>query len=137
MANVFTNAGEFRRGKGNKKTRLGPRMREEYTGHRGEKRVQTPNDIAYHKLLKLLEKPGLTKADRYDIANSVKNAEQLRFMNMPVLAEALLYMKNVGNVVDLRTMNYAALSPYIERLLPRREAHEAGGRTREITEDEL
>lgn len=137
MANVFTNAGEFRRGKGNKKTRLGPRTRVEYAGHRGEKQAQAPNDIAYRKLLKLLEKPGLTKADRYDIANSVKNAEQLRFMNMPVLSEVLLYMKNVGNVINLQTMNYAALGPYIERLLPRRETHEAGGRVREITEDEL
>jgi hypothetical protein len=138
MANVFTNVGEFRRGKGNRKTRLGPRITVTTTrGIGGEKRTPTPDDIAIKKLIGLLEKPGLTQRDRYNYAGLMRQAEQIRFMNMPVLAEVLLYMHNVGNVVTEENFNYNAIRPYVDRLLPRREIQEGGVRAKEIPEDEL
>lgn len=138
MATVFTNVGDFRRGKGNRKTRLGPRINVDITGKRGgEKAVQTPDDIASKKLIKLLDKPGLTQRDRYNYAALMKQAEQIRFMNMPVLAEVLLFMHNVGNIVTEANFSYNAIRPYIDRLLPRREMKEGGVRPKEIPEDEL
>lgn len=138
MTTTFTNVGEFRRGKGNMKTRLGPRINVEILTRRGgEKRTQTPNDIAIKKLIKLLDKPGLSTRDRYDYADLMRRAEQIRFMNMSVLAEVILYMHNVGNDVNEDNFNYHAIMPYIDRLLPRREVMEGGLRTKEITGDEL
>lgn len=139
MTTVFTNVGEFRRGKGNRKTRLGPRIAVETVTRRGggEKQNQTPDDIAIKKLLKLLEKPGLSKDDRYAYAGLMRNAEQIRFMNMPVLAEVLLFMHNVGNTVTAENFNYNSIRPYIDRLLPRREVAEGGIRAKEISEEDL
>lgn len=138
MTTVFTNVGEFRRGKGNRKTRLGPRTHVEVTTRRGtEKQAQTPDDIAIKKLIKLLDEPGLTQKDRYSYAGLMRQAEQIRFMNMPVLAKVLLYMHNVGNVVTAENFNYDAIRPYIDRLLPRKEVQERGVREKEIPEEEL
>jgi hypothetical protein len=138
MANVFTNVGEFRRGKGNRKTRLGPRINvETITRHGGEKQTQTPDDIAIKKLTKLLERPGLPPRDRATYAGLMRQAEQIRFMNMPVLAEVLLFMHGVGNKVTEANFNYNAILPYINRLLPHREVMEGGIKTKEIPEDEL
>jgi hypothetical protein len=112
MAQVFTNAGEFRRGKGNRKTRLGPRIRADVDARRGgEKQAQTPDDIAIKKLAKLLDKPGLTQRDRFAYTGLMIRAEQIRFMNMPVLAEVLLYMHNVGNEVTDTNFSYNAIRP--------------------------
>lgn len=138
MATVFTNIGEFNRGKGNRKTRLGPRTNVEITTRTGgEKQVQTPDDIAIKKLIKLLDKPGLTQRDRYAYAELMKRAEEIRFMNMPVLAEVLLYMHNLGTEITGENFNYNAIQPYIDRLLPRREVAEGGIRTKEIPPEEL
>lgn len=138
MAQVFTNVGEFRRGKGNRKTRLGPRIRTDVDARRGgEKQTQTPDDIAIKKLAKLLDKPGLTQRDRFAYTGLMIRAEQIRFMNMPVLAEVLLYMHNVGNEVTADNFSYNAIRPYIDRLLPRREVIEGGMKTKEIPEEEL
>jgi len=138
MAQVFTNVGEFRRGKGNRKTRLGPRVRDDINIRRGgEKQTQTPDDIAIKKLRKLLDKPGLTEKDRFAYTGLMVRGEQIRFMNMPVLAEVLLYMHNVGNEVTTANFSYNAVRPYVDRLLPRREVMEGGIKTKEIPEDEL
>jgi len=138
MANIFTNVGEFRRGKGNRKTRLGPRITIEATTRRGgEKIAQTPDDIAIKKLTKLFDKTVLSQRDRYNYAELMKQAEQIRFMNMPVLAEVISFMHNVGNKVTQENFNYNAILPYIERLLPRKETTEGGTKTKEIPEDEL
>ena len=139
MTTVFTNVGEFRRGKGNRKTRLGPRITVETTTRRGvgEKQHQTPDDIALKKLLKLLEKPGLSLKDRYDYIALMRNAEQIRFMNMPVLAEVLLFKHNVGNNVTQENFNYNAIRPYIDRLLPHKEVAEGGIRAKELSEEDL
>jgi hypothetical protein len=138
MADVFTNVGEFRRGKGNRKTRLGPRTNVDIMARRGgENTEKTPNNIAAKKLAALLDKPGLTQRDRFNYVGLMRQAEQIRFMNMPVLAEVLLYMHNVGNAVNETNFNYAAIRPYIDRLLPRQEIMEGGIRTKDIPEEEL
>lgn len=138
MANVFTNVGEFRRGKGNRKTRLGPRINIGTTkGVSGGNYGQTPDDIAIKKLIMLLGKTGLHQRDRYNYAGLMRRAEQIRFMNMPVLAEVLLYMHNVGNVVTEQNFSYNAIRPYVDNLLPRREIQEGGVRSKEIPEEKL
>lgn len=138
MATVFTNVGEFRRGKGNKKTRLGPRINIGATMKYGDtKTVQTPNSIAINKLRKLLEKSNLSKNDRYAYTSLMEQAEQVRFMNMQVLAEVFIYLHNIGNTITAENFNYNAIRDNIDRLLPRREIMEGGIRTKEIPEDEL
>lgn len=138
MANVFTNVGEFRRGKGNRKTRLGPRINVESVSKRGgDRQVQTPDDIAIKRLFKLLDKPGLTQKDRYSYTDEMRNAEQIRFMNMQVLSEVLLFMHDVGNVVNAENFNYDAIESYINRLLPHKEISEGDTRPKEISADEL
>lgn len=138
MATEFTNVGEFRRGKGQRKIRTGPRMRIETTTHPGSgKVIQSPDQIALRKLSKLLDKPGLERYDRIQSQNKVAGAEQLRFMNMAVLAEVLLFMHHVGHNVNYENFSYAAILPYINRLLPRREVIEGGIRTKVIPETDL
>ena len=135
---IFTNAGEFqyRRGKGNRQTRLGPRTATEGPRRAGV-RAQTPDQIALNKLMKLLEKPGLPRNDRYDYVNMLSNAEQIRFMNMPVVAQVLLFMRSVGNVIDETTLNYQGILPYINSLLPRTEPSRDGTRAKELPADEI
>jgi hypothetical protein len=138
MATTFTNVGEFRRGKGQRKIRTGPRMRLEATTRPGSgKVIQSPDQIALRKLNKLLDKPGLDRDDRIQSQNKVAGAEQLRFMNMAVLAEVLLFMHDVGHNVTYDNFNYTAILPYVNRLLPRREVIEGGITTKEIPETEL
>lgn len=137
MATIFTNAGEFRRGKGNRKGRLGPRVQIETVAREtGGKQAVTPDEIALKKLLRLLDKPGLSKKDRYSYVDLMRRAEQIRFMNMGVLAEVLLYMHNVGNIVTETNFSYQAILPYIDRLLPKKEINEAGT-GKEIAEEDL
>jgi hypothetical protein len=138
MTNVFTNVGEFRRGKGNRKTRLGPRINVGGEARRGgERQTQTPDDIAIKKLIKLLDKPGLSQRDRYAYADIMRHAEQIRFMNMPVLAEVLLFIHDKGNTITADNFNYNATLPYVNRLLPQREVMEGGIRTKEVPEEDL
>lgn len=138
MTHVFTNIEDLRRGKGNRKTRLGPRIRSDIVSRRGGiKQTQTPDDIAIKKLAKLLDKPGLSKNDRFAYTGLMSNAEQIRFMNMPVLAEVFHYMNDVGNDVTNVNFNYNAIRGYIDNLLPRREVMEGGVKTKEIPEEEL
>lgn len=126
MSAIFTNVGEFRRGKGNKKTRLGPRSSIASLGQPGGKQIQTPDDIAIKALGKKLDKPGLTVKDRKDYQDLVRRAEQLRFMNMSVLAEVLYFLHNNGGQVTEKNLNYNTISSYIDRLLPTRGALEKG-----------
>lgn len=138
MANIFTNVGEFRRGKGNRKTRLGPRIGYDAATRYGEEnQIQSPNEIALKKLFKLLDKPGLTVRDRYGYIGLMRQGDQIRFMNMPVLAEVLLYMHNVGNQVNENNFSYTIIKPYLDRLLPQKEILEGGLIQKELSEDEL
>lgn len=140
MAQVFTNVGEFRRGKGNKKTRLGPRIRTNIgTRHDEEKQTQSPNGIAINKLRNLLKNAGLSTKDADGYTGWMNRAEQIRFLNMAVLAKVLLYMHNSGNNITTISQNfsYASIIPYIDTLLPRQEIGQGGVKTKEISETEL
>lgn len=148
MTTVFTNVGEFRKGKGNRKTRLGPRVNISSVKNVGENRaISTPNSIAANKLRRLLEHTEVGK-NRYTYASLVEHAEQIRFMNMPVLAEVFRYMYNYGidlnpqnyiynqtNDITPAILNYRNISDYIERLIPN-EIRE-GNRSRDVTTPDL
>lgn len=136
--NTFTNAGEFqyRRGKGNRQTRLGPRTTTDGP-RRATGKTLTPDRIALNKLEKLLEKPGISRNERYAYLGMLANAEQLRFMNMPVVAQVLLFMRSVGNEVTRNNFTYAAIFPYINQLLPRNEPTRDGLRAKEVAADDL
>lgn len=138
----FTNVGEFqsRRGKGNKKTRLGPRItiRKEirYEGQGGKKKeVLSPDDIALKKLSRLL---GSIGKDKEIYVNLMKGADQLRFMSMPVLAQVfLLAYEQHRDFSGLVTGYDSILLGYINPLLPSRETGSGGTRGKEISEEEL
>lgn len=136
MEHTFTNVGEFRRGKGNRKTRLGPRVRVDMGDKRGGRQIQTADEIAIKKLGKILEN-SLTTNDRYAYTNQMARAEQIRFMNMPVLAQVLIYMNSVGNEITDANFNYNTIRGYIEPLLPRREVMEGSTKSKEIPGEEL
>jgi hypothetical protein len=138
MTTAFTNVGEFRRGKGNKKTRLGPRVNIGIIGEKrgGANQSQKPDDIAGNRLFRLLM-PSLGKKEASDYVNLMKNGEQIRFLNMPVLAEVLLYMHNISNNVTKANFNYNRILPYIEKLLPHNEITPTGGRGKEYSDEEL
>src|SRR3989338_1352403 len=138
MASEFSYAGEFRRGKGQRKIRTGPRMRlESATQSSSGRIIQSPDQIALRKLDKHLDKPGLDRSERIETKNRVAGAEQLRFMNMEVLAEVLLYMRHVGYNVTYENFTYEAILPYINRLVRRRKVVDGGTATREIPEVEI
>lgn len=136
--NIFTNAGDFqyRKGKGNKQTRLGPRTTTDGS-RRVSSRTLTPDQIALNKLIKLLDKPGVLRNDRYGYTNMLANAEQLRFMNMPVVAQVLLFMRSIGNDVNQHNFTYIAILPYINQLLPHNEPTRDGLKAKEVAADDL
>jgi len=96
MEAFLSKATEFRRGKGNKSSRLGPRLRIESILGQKEIRKQTPDDIAIKKLTKLLG-PDFRDVNYY--ITIAKGGEQLRFMNMPVLAAVITYFHSVINII--------------------------------------
>lgn len=131
MEQSFTWADEFRLGKGTRKTRHGPSMR---IGRKhGEH--STPNSIAVNRLRNFLKVPELTASKRRYYENLMFNAEQIRFMNMQVLAQVLLFMNSTGD--DPSAFSYQAILPYIERLLPHKEFIEDTNKMKTIPAEEL
>lgn len=144
MALVFTNVGEFHRGKGNRGARFGPRMRLGADDRTGGKKAQAPDKIATDKLFKLLDKPGMMLDDRKAYRNLMLGAEQVRFMNMDVLAQAILYIHqhgweltcqayNPGDPANRDRFNYTNILDYVEPLIDR----QFGNDKVKATEDEL
>lgn len=116
MSLEFTNAGEFHQGKGNKKSRLGPR-----TIFRTGATKQSPNAIAITKLKSILMKRGVLNEDVYQYIEILRNSDQIRFMNMNVLAEVLIYIDSGQDISDL---NYESISDNIDALIPKDEKQE-------------
>jgi hypothetical protein len=106
--NYFTNAGDFHQGKGNKKSRLGPK-----TILRGGKKL-TPNEIAINKLTTILQKRNLLSDNIYRYINLLRNSDQIRFMNMNVLAEVVNY---VSTDPDISEISYASIYDRLELLI--------------------
>ena len=113
MSVDFTNVGEFHQGKGNKKSRLGPR-----TSIRTGGVKQSPNDIAMGKLKSILVKKNLLNEDMYEYLHLIRNSDQIRFMNMGVLAEVLSY---ITLNPDISQLSYNSISENIEALIPKEE----------------
>jgi hypothetical protein len=123
MALVFTSASEFR-GKGNRQVRQGPRAKGagEYRSRSFE--GLTPVQIARNRLVRELEKAPFNKISqkkRYDLADEMSRMEQLRFMNMTVLACALDFLREFRGEVTPETFTPANTRKYILTLLPTRE----------------
>lgn len=115
----FSKVGEFRKGKGNKSTRLGPRVRIETGGISSapEKKKQTPQDIAVKNLVKLLPETELPLSDRNVYVDYLSKSEQLRFMNMAVLAQVVLHMRSFRNVVNDETSSAVNVNPRLTFLI--------------------
>jgi CRISPR/Cas system CMR-associated protein Cmr5 small subunit len=146
MTDIFTNVIEPRRGKGGRKAHLGPHIRMESKAKSGrEKDISTPNKIAIKKLSGFLLQGSLKGKDVTGYTDLLKTATQIRFMNMRVLAEVILYMDKHG--FDTETFNYDSILDYINKLIPQKEVIQKGigtvenpeGRikTKEISEDVL
>lgn len=144
MAVVFTNVGEFHRGKGNRGTRFGPRMRMGAEAQDEGRKTATPDRIATNKLYKLLDKPGMSPKDREAYRSLMLRAEQVRFMNMEVLAQAILYIHQHGweltcqpynpkDPANRNSFNYLNILNYVEPLIER----QYGDTRANMTEDDL
>lgn len=114
--NPFTNVGEFTKTRGNKKTRFGPKTSNIAVNN--IKRFQNSNEIALDKLTKILKSEENIR--RIPVQNSIgyinylKDADQLDSMNLPILAEVIIYLYSVNN--DLNNFSYKAIEDYIDRI---------------------
>ncbi len=131
----YTSASEFRRGKGTRTIRTGPPMR--FNRGRGINEANTPNAIAIKKLSTLLKNTAIPTKKRIKYENDVREAEQLRFMNMGVLAQVFILMNRKGDILEDTDLEYNEIAPYIETLLPHREFIEETHRNRIISSEEL
>lgn len=114
---THTYAGEYYGKRG--KIRTGPKV--QYHGM-SDGKSSSPDDIALNKLYRQLSVgEGIDKDTLNGIKNKVKGAEQLRFMNMEVLAQVLIYMDRVGYDITYENFNYNAILPYINKLLQKRK----------------
>lgn len=123
----FTNAreyGSYGKGKGSRKPRGGPRVKISVAMRRGQRSTNTPGEIAKAKLRKALDNTNLMNEQKMSYIEMFSSADQLRFMNMNVLAEVIIYLIGVGGEDQLnnRNLNYESLEPYIKRLLPKSDS---------------
>lgn len=98
----FTNAGEFRRGKGGKKSRFGHKTSERALAG---KRKLTPDEIALKAIDKEMVKQGVT--DRTTYNKILALSDQIRFINPQLMAIAIFFMSelNLDFNGDLETIN--------------------------------
>lgn len=123
MSLVFTTTGEFR-GKGNRQVRQGPRGKAGESYKSRPYKQLTPVEIARNRLVNELERGPfgrMEKNNRYKLADEMTRMEQLRFMNMRVLACALDFLNNHRGETDTDTFTYPNIKRYIEYLLPSQE----------------
>lgn len=133
MASGFTNAGEFSRGKGAKSNRLGPRQRVD-TGRRSNRQTQTPDDIAVRRLNIVLENKGMDERNRRSYEQIMRRGDQLRFMNMSVLAQVLIYMNSINNQVD--DISAEGIKNQVDQMIKNR-AQDFENATRKPSEESL
>lgn len=154
MQDGFTSIGEYRRGKGNRKSRLATRFHVG-TGKpiSSTHRYQTADQIATNKLGKLLENRNISAGDRNKYQKLMMQAGQVRFMYMPALAEVITFIHVTGldniknqpeDETDIATqnqygktnikINFDRVSPYVDRLLT---FHESYGTNKELQGDDL
>lgn len=141
---MFTNLGEFQKGKGNKKTRLGPKMTSNLPGQRD--RRQTPNEIAINKFGKVLERHSVDRQTVESYKALISEGEHIRFMNMQVLGEVAVFLMvllsgesilEIPRHVIVDNFTPDKLSPFVDPLIPTHEGSDIGGTKREYTEEEM
>lgn len=114
----FTISDDNRRGKGIGKSRYGPRVDiTRLNKESSKKTIRTPNEIALNKLLDILKVLNIPEESRDKYAAIVKDSDQLRFMNMPVLAHVLLYLASIEFNVTPENYNEDKLRPFVDKLL--------------------
>jgi hypothetical protein len=50
--------------------------------------------------------------------NNLQKSNQLKYMNLQLLAEVITFMNSVNDVVNKKTVNYNSIKPYIDHILP-------------------
>jgi hypothetical protein len=101
-----------RRGYYNLQTKIGGNVSE----------IVTPNSIAIKKLTSVLNKKmretnAIKQSDINTYVNVLKSSEQIRFMYMPILAEAIIIHKNQTKKKN-KEINYDIIDKVSEQLIP-------------------
>lgn len=132
MAARFTDVGEFRTTKGGKKTRFG--QRQKIDTPKREKPL-TPDGIALNKLESLLTKARMEGDSKARYKKLMEKSDQIRFLSMQVLAEVLIFMHNVGEIITVNTFNAQTIEPYVTNILLKQEPTEKENK-KEISSDD-
>mgnify|MGYP002402673264 CR=1 FL=1 len=123
------------RGKGNKMIRKGRRVTHipVSTMLRKQKGKESPNTMAMRNLNKEFENlfPGFEKSKRKNLVDEISGMNQLRFMNMKVLAVTLVFIrdnsgKNVNFVLTPEILEDKNIKSYLNILLPPKELFTKG-----------
>lgn len=116
MSYSFANFGEFNKNRGKFRSRFGPRTKAIIITDENKKK-KTPEDIARAKLLNLLKDDRtVTIQQQLIYVDRVILGDQIRYMNLPVLAQVILFLINIENKPE--RINYDNMSLYIERMIP-------------------
>lgn len=130
MATSFTNVEEIRRGKGNKKSRLAPRVSNVQIARTMEgKKDYSPDVIAVKKLKNTLKETLIDGGTISVIEELMLKGEQTRFMNMEVLAKVIEYLYTVGFDPNPDNFSYDIIEPYIDSYLLKKGINEADDKT--------
>lgn len=111
MDNMFTDAGELGRRSG--KGRIGQGAQSDYS--------KTANKKAVNKLQRYLVSKGEISKGSENLSKKLKYADQVKYMNVAVLGQALLYSQNLkalGKPLDTDNFNAETIEPYIKELIP-------------------
>jgi hypothetical protein len=116
---TFSYAGSYRSRSSNEKAGAGVHV----TAGRGKGsgKPTTPQVIALNKLRKYSSDPDiqyLNEGNAYNIDTLFENSEQLRFMDMQVLAHVLYYYNSIS--YDMKQISYTSMSDTIEKLLSKK-----------------
>lgn len=103
-------------GKGNRANRFAGRIR---TDNPFRTKFYTPNEIAANKLFQRLNGRGVPSVDQIAYRNSFVKAEQIRFMNMDVLAEVLVFINIRKNNQEriVADLNFEKMRPHVDYLI--------------------
>lgn len=50
--------------------------------------------------------------------NSLQKSNQIKYMNLQLLAEVISFMNTINDVVNKKTVNYNTIKPYMDHILP-------------------
>ena len=127
---LTTYADEDTRRKGPSQTRLGPRISLNNKS-RTETRGLNPDEKSLKKLRKFLIDDGrLSRDDINNYIGTMELSEHIRFMNIPVLTQVIVFIHNIPGAYTVYYQNFEyigefftsnILNPYIDRLITKHE----------------